>query len=205
MSINEQHSEVQIDLQAQREGESDRAYLAYKIYRDLGEARTPEIAHEVYIKKIDEVDTLAARGRKRPRPSRSKPSGAFKKWFIDYEWALRVKEWDDAKRKDVQAAQLNSDRESYLNRIETSRATLERTATMGMKFAEVSLAMSINELQRLAKEADKNAMSKEQLYRFGALTKTGKDAIEILALAKTEIYDALGLVKTLGIITNAQR
>jgi hypothetical protein len=176
-----------IDLQAQQEGESDKAYLAYTTYRDLGERRTEQGAYEAYTRKVSNRE-------RNPSEKIGKASPAFRRWVSEFDWDKRIKDWDGRKAQRIQSAQLDADRQGYIQRIEDSRALLERTATMGMKSAELSLAIGFAQLQKLAKESTKASLGKADLDRLVAITRNNKDSIDTLAAAKTEIYDALGLV-----------
>ena len=183
-----------IDLQAQQEGESDKAFLAYTTYRDLGERRTEQGAYEAYTRKVSNKE-------RKPSEKIGKASPVFRRWVSVFDWSTRVKDWDNKKAQRIQSVQLEADRQAYIQRIEDSRALLERTATMGMKSAELSLAIGFAQLQKLAKESTKAALGKADLDRLVAITRNNKDSIDTLAAAKTEIYDALGLVQTIEQLT----
>lgn len=183
-----------IDLQAQQEGESDRAYLAYTTFRDLGERRTEQGAYEAYTRKTS--NKVRSDSEKV-----GKASPVFRRWRLEFGWADRVKDWDGRKIQRIQSEQLNADRQGYAQRIEDSRALLERTATMGMKSAELSLAIGYAQLQKIAKESMKSLLTKAEVDRLSAITRNNKDSIETLAAAKTEIYDALGLLQTIEQLT----
>jgi hypothetical protein len=180
------------NLQAQRDGESDRAYrCGYLVYRDLGEGRTILAAYRIYLKSST---------RKNANNSHKIPSSAspnFKRWATVFDWEARARDWDLQKADRIRKSLLEADRQSYTNRIESSRSQLERTATMGMKAAETALTLSLVQLQDIAKESQHGILSKEKIDRLLLITRISKDAIGILSGAKTELYDALGLVKTI--------
>jgi hypothetical protein len=179
------------NLQAQKENETDRQHYAYKCYRDLGEGRTILAAYRIYLKSST---------RKNINNSQKIPASAspdFKRLAVDFDWEKRAKDWDLQKAERIQSSLLEADRQSYTNRIESSRSQLERTSTMGMKAAETALALAFVQLQDIAKESDKGILSKEKIEQLLLITRISKDAIGILSSAKTELYDALGLVKTI--------
>jgi hypothetical protein len=186
-----------IDLQAQMEGESDRAYLAYTTYRDMGTSRTVYASYALY------VDQIAPDNRKKSQKV-ANPSKTYRDWFTHYAWDDRIKDWDSKKRDRIQSAQLEADRQGYIQRIEDSRLILERTATMGMKAAELSLAVGYDQLQKIAKESRTKILPKAEIDRLLGITRNSKESIETLAAAKTEIYDALGLVETIERLGDAK-
>jgi hypothetical protein len=179
------------NLQAQREGESDRQHFAYKCYKDLGEGRTILAAYRIYLKSST---------RKNISNSQKIPASAspdFKRWASMFDWEGRVKDWDSQKAERIQASLLEADRDSYIQRIEDSRALLEETAMMGMNAAKTGLEIAIAQLEELLKESEDGILSKERIDRFLAVSRAAGVAIDTLGNSKTQLYDALGLVKTI--------
>lgn len=190
-----------IDLQAQQEGESDRAWLAFVIYRDMGAGRTIDGAYELYRARLDQSN-LAKSEQVQKSPKRLRiASPSFKEWSKKFNWAERVKDWDNKKNQRIQSAQLEADRQGYIQRIEDSRALLERTATIGMKSAELQLAFNFKQMQLLAKEAGNRIATRDEMAQLVSIAKITKDSIDGLGSAKSEIYDALGLVQTIEQLT----
>jgi hypothetical protein len=178
-----------MDIQAQREDEHDRAYYAYITYRDMGAERTMLNAYRKYNSET---------GRKGGRESNrvpSSPSRHFDSWAKKFNWKERIRDWDNKKRAMLEAAQSEADRQSYIKRIEDSRAILEETASMGLKAAQLSLAIGYSQLQKLGKESANKVLNKPELDRLATITRNNKDSIDVLAVAKTEIYDALGIIQ----------
>lgn len=178
----------EIDLQAQQEGESDKAYLAYITYRDLGRGRTEQGAYEAYL------DRASSRQRK-PGEKRGKASAPFRSWRVQFGWDKRTRDWDNKKMQRFQSKQLEAGCQEYIKKVEDARELLEKTAVMGMKSAELSLAIGYEQLQKMAKESKKALLPKTELDRLAVITRTNKDSIDTLAAAKAELYDALGLVQ----------
>jgi hypothetical protein len=180
---------VDIDLQAQRAGEKDKAYLAYVIYRDMGTSRSLSSAYAIY----------AEQASRAPKPKSSKsrsPSRTYKQWTIEFDWAARIRDWEGKKRERIQRAELEADREGYTKRIEECFRLLERTAISGMKCAEMALAIGHSQLGKIGIRSAVTTLSKHELACLGVIVRSNKDAIDTLAAAKAEVYDALGLKET---------
>lgn len=190
---------AEIDLQDPLEGEYERAYLSYLIYRDLGVNRSMLAAYTIYLKET---------GKWGDDPSRKilSFSKSFRDWGIKFRWEERASDWDRNARKRVQDALLAADRKKYLDQLEKNRSQLERTAANGMNGAELAQTVLRGQLQVLAKEStnkDKDdnvvpiALSKTRLEDLCRTTRALKDAIDGLSAAKHEYYDAVGLIDTL--------
>jgi hypothetical protein len=183
-----------IDLQAQQEGESDRAYLAYTTYRDMPPPRYELGAYTAYVNSLSGARHTGS-GKVRG------VSKTYKGWMSEFNWSARVKDWDNKKSQRIQSAQLEADRQGYIQRIEDSRALLERTATIGMKSAELQLAFNFKQMQLLAKEAGNRIATRDEMAQLVSIARVTRDSIDGLGSAKTEIYDALGLVQTIEQLT----
>jgi len=72
-----------------------------------------------------------------------------------------------------------------------------------MKFSTVEQVATATDaqLQKIVKESMKSLLTKAEIDRLAAITRNNKDSIETLAAAKTEIYDALGLLQTIEQLT----
>lgn len=170
------------DLQSQREGESDRAYRAYLIFRDLGVDRSLSKAFEIY-----------SNGKKAI-------SGSFHGWTVSFDWESRVRDWEAQKRSLIQDAELARDREDYLRRLEEGRDRLEKTAMMALRAAELAIVTGITQLQRLVTKIGDRSATAAELYEFSQIIRSGLNAMNLAAVAKTELYDALGLAKVIQTI-----
>jgi hypothetical protein len=172
------------------EHETLKQHAAFLIYRDMGGNRSVIGAYALYLDSI---------GKGSPRASNKvpSPSPSFKRWFVEFDWAGRVDDWERSKSDRIQSAQLEIDRQGYVQRIEDGREVLENTAMAGMKSAELSLAIGFEQLQKIAEISATQTLSKVDIDRLVAITRNNKDSIDTLAAAKTEIYDALGLVQTI--------
>lgn len=62
--------------------ESDKAWLAWECYRDLGPARTVMAAWREYARATNLDSTM--------------PSSGFKSWPKKYDWESRARKWDQA-------------------------------------------------------------------------------------------------------------
>jgi hypothetical protein len=106
----------------QRENETDKAYAAFLMFRDLGRSRTVE---EAYLKSLPEEK----KQQKAAKSSNLRPSGAWTNWLTDHQWRERVREWDrvkDEERAQLATAIRTKNIEKYLSDLDTD-ATNTRT------------------------------------------------------------------------------
>ena len=106
----------------QRENETDKAYAAFLLFRDLGRSRTLEGA---YLKSLPEEK----KQQKATKSNNLRPSGAWINWAIDHQWRERVHEWDrlkDEENAQLAAAVRTKNIEKYLSDLDTD-ATNTRT------------------------------------------------------------------------------
>jgi hypothetical protein len=106
----------------QRDNETDKAYDAFLLFRDLGRTRTIEGA---YLKSLSDEE----KRKKAEKSGRLKAPGSWTNWFADHQWRERVREWD--RFKDTESAQLaaavrTKNIEKYLSDLDTD-ATNTRT------------------------------------------------------------------------------
>jgi hypothetical protein len=131
------------DLERQ-EGESDKAWLAFVCYRDLGSQRSVQAA---YIKYIEAVKPSTAKKSQSTAPkSQSPASEGFKKWVVQFNWSERVRSHDAEREGLIRDSLLKTDRQKYLDSIENFRLKLE---SGGLD----SISASTIVASRLAKEA----------------------------------------------------
>ncbi len=183
------------DIQKQAASESDRAYLAYQIYRDLGGSRSLIAAYHTYLERT-----------RRPGAVPNSPeycSANFKGWAKTFAWDLRVRAWDKVKSKHLQDELLKSDTQLYLDKIEASRDLLERVAITGMEMAQITINLAAREVKILA-DRSRGGLSPDtiDLAHLLALCKVNKCGIELLGLAKIELFEAMGLTQTLEELAN---
>jgi hypothetical protein len=185
-NISESYWMSNIDLQAQMAGENDRAYLAYRIYRDMGLERTRRKAYALYLKKKTTNHVISS--RKVPELSPS-----YKSWIRDFAWEERAKDWDARILKQVESSLVIEDKQAYLNQLEKTRAQLDRTARIGLDVAELQLSIGRMEGSRLAKVAAIRPLKKVEILGLAETARICKVSIDTLAVARNELFCAMGV------------
>jgi hypothetical protein len=172
--------------------ETDLAYLAYTIFRDMGRGRTAQGAYQLYIENSP---------RKRPQKA-DKGRGvsrAFKNWMIKFNWVERAKNWDREVADRVRALAAKDGQKEYADKIEESRLRLEEVAIKGMKAAELAVNTAYKDLVKLAElqEGKSELMGMEELASFTSIVQIVRVSIGTLSAAKSELFDAFGLLLTI--------
>ena len=190
-----------VDLQAQMEGESDRAYLAYTTYRDMGAARTVYASYALYVKQI------APDGRKKSQKI-ANPSKTFRAWTVDFSWDDRVKDWDSGHAKRLQGKLLAADQEKYINSVEKLRSEVEAVSKELMQTARISNSIALRQLSGIASKIGKQRsfepMPKDLLREHSEHTSTAGNAAKILVIASDKLSEALGLERIIEGLNNAK-
>jgi hypothetical protein len=194
-----------MDYQAQMEGELDKAFLCYKLYRDLGVTRSVLAAYTCYLKEIGKFGSDPAR-------KVSSPSSSFSKWVTDYSWDDRAKDWDAGHAKRLQAKLLEADQEKYINSVENLRSEVESVAKGLMQISKLSSVISAARLAGMATELGlgkksniiSQPISRELLHEHDKLTATAGNAAKILVTASEKLSEALGLERIITELNNAK-
>lgn len=193
---------TEVDLQAQMVGESSRQFLAYTIFRDMGEGRTMKGSYPRYIEAVTPVRQRASSnviGK-----SSAAPSKTYAQWARDFKWEERVRDWDDRKMQRVQAAQLEADTKGYCERVEKMRQRLERCGILAAETAEAQFIICQGQINAIGKKAlvkgddgrfSSRILDKADAALFAQWSSSKKMAIDSLAAAKMIWEDSLGLVE----------
>ena len=196
----------EIDLQAQIDGESDRAYLAYTTYRDMGASRTIYASYALY------VDQIAPDNRKKSQKV-ANPSKTYRGWVTDYAWDDRVKDWDAGHAKRLQAKLLEADQDKYINSVENLRSEVESAAKELMQGARLNNAIAVSRLQRIATNLEVGVakpkkefepMSRTLTAEYSAHSAAIRSAAATLTIASEKLSEALGLEKVITELNNAK-
>lgn len=113
---------TEIDLQEQRPGESNDAYLGYRCYRDLGMGRSVHRAYNVYIQLKGSVPGKPSSGTNKNKT----PSRAFSRFQSEHDWDLRIKDWESKAAQRLRQAQIDADVTGFVDRLERMRLRIER-------------------------------------------------------------------------------
>jgi hypothetical protein len=190
-----------IDLQAQMEGESDRAYLSYQTYRDMGVSRSMPAAYTAYLKEIDKFGLDQSR-------KVSAVSKTFRQWAVDFSWDDRVRDWDNGHAKRIQEKLLAADQEKYINSVEKLRSEVETVSKELMETARISNAIALRQISGIASKIGKQkafeSMPKELLREHSEHTATAINAAKILVIASDKLSEALGLERIIEGLNNAK-
>lgn len=169
-----------------REGESDKQWLAYTCYRDLGSQRTVQVA---YIKYIE-----ATKGSKPAVASKSQSiaSASFKGWQIEFNWAERVRVYDAQRESLVQQSLMQTDREKYLDSIENFRLKLEGGGLDSMS-ASTIIASRLAKEAAAAVESGDDRMTEKDLDSCERIMKILKDTTGNISAAREILNSAYAL------------
>jgi hypothetical protein len=159
------------------DGESDKAFAAFCVYRDLGAERSVDAAYQKHSKTT----------------SKTRPPH-WLKWSAKYHWVDRVKAWDDHKDKEVQAALIVNEQTVINNELsdyEYMRLLLtdkmKKLKDAGYKdtsFEVLNLIEMMNKTHNMARRALK--MPEKYTESKQDITSNGK---ELKALTASELSD----------------
>ena len=190
-----------IDLQAQMEGESDRAYLSYQTYRNMGATRSVTASYAEYLKEIGKFGSDESRKVERA-------SNTYRQWAVDFCWDDRVKDWDNGHAKRIQAKLLAADQEKYINSVEKLRSEVEAVSKELMQTARISNSIALRQLSGIASKIGKQRsfepMPKDLLREHSEHTSTAGNAAKILVIASDKLSEALGLERIIEGLNNAK-
>jgi hypothetical protein len=167
--------------------ETDKQYLGYTCYRDLGLKRTLLAAQRVYDKKSGN----GAEGRRKKSATAS-----YLSWAKTFNWEERARAWDlaeeDRRRETISA----TDRDRYLAEIESLRNTIAELGNTELAIARISLNLTQTQIEGLTQP-----MSKDGIENLVSLVKNAKETMGIIEGAKNVLFDAYAiseLTKTLN-------
>jgi hypothetical protein len=200
--VEKKHRNVMIqdvDLQSQMSGESDRAYLAYKIYRDMSGGRTVLGAYVRYIIATDKTGTKKAKNIQSSSPH-------FRNWTVEHCWDDRVKDWDNGHAKRLQSKLIEADQEKYINSVDKLRGEVEAAANELMNTMRVSNAIARKQLMGIAKrlEGPFKPMPRNLLTEYSQHTNTALNSAKILVTASEKLSEALGLERIITELNKAK-
>jgi hypothetical protein len=177
-------TDTTIGISERQEGESDKQWLAYACYRDLGSQRTVQAA---YIKYIE-----ATKGNKPCVASKSQSiaSASFKGWQIELNWAERVRVYDAEREVIIQQSLLRTDREKYLDSIENFRLKLEGGGLDSMSASTIIASRLAKEAAAAAVESGDNRMTEKDLDSCERIMKILKDATGNISAAREILNSA---------------
>jgi hypothetical protein len=180
-------TDTTIGILDRQEGESDKQWLAYTCYRDLGSQRTVQVA---YIKYIE-----ATKGSKPTVASKSQSiaSASFKGWQIEFNWAERVRVYDAEREVIIQQSLLRTDREKYLDSIENFRLKLEGGGLDSMLASTTITSRLAKEAAAAAIESGDNRMTEKDLDSCERIMKILKDATGNISAAREILNSAYAL------------
>ncbi len=173
------------------EGETDKAYLAFSIYRDLGLNRTVLAAQREYDLKTGKADN----GRKKSA------SGSFDKWLKVYRWEERVREWDTAQENRRRSMLMEAEDEKYLSDIEAFRQTIADIGNGALATAKAAMNIVQGQVEMLQQATvDSKPLNPQQLEDLTTLLKCSRDTVAVLEGGKSALNDAYGLNAVIDLV-----
>jgi hypothetical protein len=173
-----------IDISERQEGESDRAWLAYTCYRDLGVGRTVEAAYVAYIAKVRRNEP------EKVKKGQTAASTGFRKWKTEFNWADRARVYDAEREVIIQQSLLRTDREKYLDSIENFRLKLEGGGLDSMSASTIVASRLAKEAAAAAIESGDNRMTEKDLDSCERIMKILKDATGNISAAREILNSA---------------
>jgi hypothetical protein len=166
--------------------ETDKQYLAYTCYRDLGLNRSMVAAQRLYDQKT---------GKKADDGGKKRSSGSFDGWARSNQWEGRVMAWDTAQEVKMQAMLLEANFEKYIADVEAMRQRLEDIGNRALEGVAISMNVVFMNLVRLHNQSvvSGKMLTNEELHLFLSLAKINRDNVAILSGARDTLYDAYGL------------
>jgi hypothetical protein len=190
-----------VGFEQRQEGESDRAWLAFEIYRDMGAGRTIDGAYLIYRSKVNPDSPKLSETVRIASPS-------FKEWSRKFNWLDRVKDWDGGHAKRLQEKLLAADQEKYINSVEKLRSEVEAVSKELMQTARISNSIALRQLSGIASKIGKQRsfepMPKDLLREHSEHTSTAGNAAKILVIAIDKLSEALGLERIIEGLNNAK-
>jgi hypothetical protein len=191
-----------IDLQEQMEGESDSAYMAYIIWRDMPKPRLDIDAYRAYIKEKNRKRGKKASGSKAPP---LKPSNSYCSWMDTFKWKERAAAYAAVIKTAIKDEHLFTAREEYNakikdlgNRLAKATASSMDVSNSLLEVAKGRLGRVTNtEIEKLRAEGKKADVTKGECDILLSIAKVNESALNSLALARTEWYEILGLKTTI--------
>jgi hypothetical protein len=184
-------TDTTIGILERQEGESDKAWLAFVCYRDLGSQRSVQAA---YIKYIEAVKPSTAKKSQSTTPkSQSPASEGFKKWVVQFNWSERVRNHDAEREGLIRESLLKTDREKYLDSIENFRLKLESGGLDSMSASTIIASRLAKEAAAAAVESGDNRMTERDLDSCERIMKILKDATGNISAAREILNSAYAL------------
>ena len=202
-----------IDLQAQQEGESERAYLAYTTYRDMPLPRSLRGSYEVYLLSLDAAGQGSSKkvglGSKKPQqktkkvglgaPKPHQASKTYRSWMTEFRWIERARDWDNQRQQRIRAAHLEVDTKGFCERVEAMRSSAERGARKILQASEIVSSLYTAQANAISLSAMRDGrftrLEHSDLRELDSVTKGLKASAETFKEAMLLGADAMGLVE----------
>ncbi len=130
------------------EKETDKQYLGYTCYRDIGLSRTLHGAYVTYLTKSNRL-----KSQKIGTSKRLNPSPDFRRWQIEYKWDERVKEYDRQQEESNRLVIYAADTEAFSSGIKRYRAEAESIAMKQLDAVRLVQDAVYLELARVTEKA----------------------------------------------------
>ncbi len=171
--------------------ETDRQWLAFTCYRDLGLQRTTARAYTNYL-------LATGRGKNRlPSNRGGQVCGNFIKWKRDHRWDERIRAWDKEGEDRLLALRLQAEGRQYTENLTAFQRQVEAIGMAGLQLAATALSVQIQQLAPIAKKLTMNPQDRTPLTEEEAAIwdKMGKprDLLAIATMSKQLLADSYDL------------
>jgi hypothetical protein len=168
------------------DGESERAYLGYCCFRDIGLSRTLHGAYVTYLTKSNRL-----KSQKIGTSKRLNPSPDFRRWQIEYKWDERVKEYDRHQEESNRLAIYAADTEAFSSGIKKYRANAESIAMQQLDAVRLVQDAIYLELARVAEKA--TADKALNLSAMADICRVMKDVSAVAESASKRLNEAYSI------------
>jgi hypothetical protein len=155
--------------------DTNDSWNAFKIYRDLGAARSLRQVSKVLVEQADNKENMSAsklENHKMP---------ALQKWMKENDWQNRVDEYDDNLAAMQYKAINLAERNRLTQTVEELRGRITNAATQANDFAALSMSVSMNEMHKIKDYSDANdELSSQLISSHLNIVKTVKENSEII-------------------------
>jgi hypothetical protein len=188
-----------IDLQEQMEGESNSAYLAYTIWRDMPTPRIDTDAYRAYLKEKNRIR------KKKSAVGDARPGYNYYNWMEEFRWKERAAAYAVEIRAAIKDDHINNARKEYNAKIKDLGDRLAKATASSMDVSHSLLEVAkgrlgrvtSTEIEKLKAEGKKADVTKGECDILLSIAKVNESALNSLALARTEWYEILGLRTTI--------
>ena len=156
--------------------ETDRQWLGFCCYRDLGLQRTITRAYRHYSAKIRQGSQKTSINAKKSGVNRY-----FTGWKQDFRWDERVRAWDRAGEDRIRQLMINLEAQKYADGLSVHQQQIETIGMAGLKIVSDALSIYANQLAPIVEKIERQENLNERDTKIWLAIGTPR---QILAIAQ---------------------